>query len=61
MQALSEERDKNTADTTFYEITIASVDQPKLLCRLSESLVRFSPCGIFTTADAVLSTDLAED
>ncbi|CAL8461912.1 g1443 [Coccomyxa elongata] len=36
--ALSEERDRNTADTTFYEITIASVDQPKLLCRLSESL-----------------------
>ncbi|BDA41364.1 Serine/threonine-protein kinase STY17 [Coccomyxa sp. Obi] len=36
--ALSEERERNTADTTFYEITIASVDQPKLLCRLSESL-----------------------
>lgn len=36
----AEERDRTAADTTFYEITIASVDQPKLLCRLSESLVR---------------------
>jgi len=25
---------------TFYEVTIASVDQPKLLSRLSEALVR---------------------
>lgn len=28
------------AATTFYEVTIASIDQPKLLSRLSESLVR---------------------
>jgi len=27
------------AATTFYEVTIASIDQPKLLSRLSESLV----------------------
>ena len=27
------------ADASFYEITIASQDQPKLLCRLSETLV----------------------
>lgn len=26
----------------FYEITIASVDQPRLLSRLSEALVSFS-------------------
>lgn len=26
--------------TTFYEVTIASMDQPKLLSRLSECLVR---------------------
>jgi hypothetical protein len=26
---------------TFYEITVASADQPKLLSRLSEALVRF--------------------
>ena len=30
------------ADATFYEITIASQDQPKLLCRLSETLVRIT-------------------
>ena len=30
------------AATTFYEVTIASIDQPKLLSRLSESLVRRS-------------------
>ncbi|KAK9820247.1 hypothetical protein WJX72_007981 [[Myrmecia] bisecta] len=31
--------DRGTApDTTFYEVTIASVDQPKLLSRLSEAL-----------------------
>ncbi len=35
----AEERDRSSADATFYEITIASVDQPRLLCRLSESLV----------------------
>ena len=40
----SEERQegRRSADCTFYEITIASVDQPKLLCRLSESLVSLS-------------------
>ena len=27
----------------FYEITIASVDQPRLLSRLSDALVRSSP------------------
>lgn len=27
------------SDTNFYEVTIASVDQPKLLSRLSEALV----------------------
>lgn len=29
---------------TFYEITIASVDQPKLLSRLSEALVSAQQC-----------------
>ena len=33
------------AATTFYEVTIASIDQPKLLSRLSESLVRAAECG----------------
>lgn len=28
--------------TTFFEVTVASVDQPKLLSRLSEALVRVS-------------------
>jgi len=28
------------ADTSFYEITIATVDQPKLLSRLSDAMVR---------------------
>jgi hypothetical protein len=27
------------ADSTFYEITIATVDQPKLLSRLSDAMV----------------------
>ena len=31
-------------DSTFYEITIATVDQPKLLSRLSDAMV--SPCAI---------------
>lgn len=30
------------ADSTFYEITIATVDQPKLLSRLSDAMVRNS-------------------
>ena len=30
------------ADASFYEITIASQDQPKLLCRLSETLVSYN-------------------
>lgn len=29
---------------TFYEVTIASVDQPKLLSRLSEALVSSVAC-----------------
>ena len=33
-------RDSAISDTNFYEVTIASVDQPKLLSRLSEALVR---------------------
>lgn len=28
-----------TADSTFYEITVATVDQPKLLSRLSDAMV----------------------
>lgn len=30
------------ADSTFYEITIATVDQPKLLSRLSDAMVSLS-------------------
>jgi hypothetical protein len=30
----------NYFDSTFYEITIATVDQPKLLSRLSDAMVR---------------------
>lgn len=33
------------AATTFYEVTIASIDQPKLLSRLSESLVGIAAGG----------------
>ena len=33
-------RDANLAEAAFYEVTIASADQPKLLSRLSEALVR---------------------
>lgn len=29
----------NSLDSTFYEITIATVDQPKLLSRLSDAMV----------------------
>lgn len=32
------------ADSTFYEITIATVDQPKLLSRLSDAMVRLHSC-----------------
>lgn len=32
-------KDSVLSDTNFYEVTIASVDQPKLLSRLSEALV----------------------
>ena len=32
----------NQQATTFFEVTVASVDQPKLLSRLSEALVRLS-------------------
>ena len=37
------------ADASFYEITIASQDQPKLLCRLSETLVSISRLHACTT------------
>ena len=30
-------------ETCFFEVTVASVDQPKLLSRLSECLVRSRP------------------
>lgn len=33
-------REASSAEATFYEVTIASADQPKLLSRLSEALVR---------------------
>jgi len=36
-----ERHERRGADASFYEITIASQDQPKLLCRLSETLVSF--------------------
>lgn len=42
-QALLQEADDHQhslQETTFYEVTIASVDQQKLLSRLSEALVR---------------------
>ena len=42
MQALlhdAEEQNSSILETTFYEVTIASVDQQKLLSRLSEALV----------------------
>ena len=32
-------REQNLAEAAFYEVTIASADQPKLLSRLSEALV----------------------
>ena len=35
-------KDSVLSDTNFYEVTIASVDQPKLLSRLSEALVSTS-------------------
>ena len=38
-------RDANLAEAAFYEVTIASADQPKLLSRLSEALVSsFTQC-----------------
>ena len=42
LQALlhdAEEHNSSILETTFYEVTIASVDQQKLLSRLSEALV----------------------
>lgn len=47
-----------TADSTFYEITIATVDQPKLLSRLSDAMVSCSAdirvhCQNSTTATPV--------
>ena len=51
MQALileAEERDggpeRIAAASHFYEVTIASVDPPKLLSRLSEALVSVAQC-----------------
>ena len=35
----AEEHNTGILETTFYEVTIASVDQQKLLSRLSEALV----------------------
>jgi transcriptional regulator of nitric oxide reductase len=35
----------NYPDSTFYEITIATVDQPKLLSRLSDAMVRSCPAS----------------
>ena len=32
-------------ETCFFEVTVASVDQPKLLSRLSECLVRARTCA----------------
>ena len=32
-------------ETCFFEVTVASVDQPKLLSRLSECLVRARACA----------------
>jgi hypothetical protein len=53
---------RNSTDTqqvdTFYEVTIASVDQPKLLSRLSEALVR--PASRFTCPHAVCSRRLPQ-
>lgn len=40
LEAEEAARDSAISDTNFYEVTIASVDQPKLLSRLSEALVR---------------------
>lgn len=45
------------AATTFYEVTIASIDQPKLLSRLSESLVRAEAC---CCAAAALALSVSE-
>ncbi len=38
-------RDQNLAEAAFYEVTIASADQPKLLSRLSEALVSDDACA----------------
>jgi hypothetical protein len=39
-QGMSEDQDHSQSEVMmFYEITVASVDQPKLLSRLSEALV----------------------
>lgn len=40
LDSLSNSTDAQQQVDTFYEVTIASVDQPKLLSRLSEALVR---------------------
>ncbi len=40
-------------DASFYEITIASQDQPKLLCRLSETLVSINQLRACTVNPAL--------
>jgi hypothetical protein len=43
LEAAGGDRSSAAAAATFYEVTIASIDQPRLLSRLSESLVRSRP------------------
>lgn len=43
-QVAADNSNNNYPDSTFYEITIATVDQPKLLSRLSDAMVR--PCVV---------------
>ena len=40
LQQEADEHHQSLLETPFYEVTIASVDQQKLLSRLSEALVR---------------------
>ena len=49
-QEAEEQQSKDTPDSIFFEVTIASVDQQKLLSRLSEALVEIlSPMSISST------------
>ena len=45
-------RESAAGDPAFYEVTIASADQPRLLSRLSEALVRH--CALFLSCCVVL-------